>query len=289
MLLKRFALSSFQYKFELLSEVFVDLDVKVIAKRQYDKLRSKAAREIRLNEKDLEGKIANLEQMSSDEILVLDHVPKPINLLELRREKVLNLFRVRNLIREAVATFFANLPADTTLIGVHVRLTDKKFFLRKQAGGARQFRPKEILYIMNEAFESIGESSAAFLIASDDPKWCKENLGSQYKDRTIYFTSDAYPSLSSQVSEMGFDFWAMSSCRHNVVLIGTFAFWASFFAGGRVFLPLDYPKQTRRVHQSAQIARASLTTNRYHNIVLPPFSIKCDEFLFRLKNKTGCV
>ena len=140
--------------------------------------------------------------------------------------------------------------------------------MKKRAGGARQFTADEIIFIMNEASKFLAKNEVIFIVASDDQNWCKQNLlrGHDSSLDRIYFTSEYYPKLDN-VSQVAFDFTVMSKCDHNVVLIGTFAYWASFFAGGEVFIPLDYPGQSRRVHQSVQIARANLS--RYHNVKIP--------------------
>ena len=70
--------------------MFSNLTVPVIPYLPYKRQRRFAAKEIRLNAYDIDKC-----SVPSKGILFLDHVPKPINLLERHRSEVTRLFKIR--------------------------------------------------------------------------------------------------------------------------------------------------------------------------------------------------
>lgn len=100
-------------------------------------------------------------------------------------------------------------------------------------------------------------SEIAIIIASDDPKWCQNNLHHPNWNH-LHFTDQH----STSLDPINFDFSVISHCDHSVMLYGTFAFWMTFFAGGHVFVPLDYRKAKQRAPLGYQIHLAN--NSRYH-------------------------
>ena len=82
--------------------------------------------EVRLNDGDLAAK---LDKIAKSELVFLDHVPKPINLLEQHRKRILAIFSIRQEIQNQAVYYLNSLKSDaeTPIVGVHIRLTDKRF------------------------------------------------------------------------------------------------------------------------------------------------------------------
>ena len=59
-----------------------------------------------------------------------------------------------------------------------------------------------------------------FLVVSDDPAWCEENL----LDGEDIFLVASYAAA---------DLAILASCQHVIMSYGTFGFWGGFMAGGR--------------------------------------------------------
>ena len=77
-----------------------------------------------------------------------------------------------------------------------------------------------------------------FVVASDDPKWCKEHLSglphkltkhSQHKkDISIHFTQDFYK--SAPVNVIHFDLAVLAGCNHSIFDYGTYGFLGAYLA-----------------------------------------------------------
>jgi len=143
--------------------------------------------------------------------------------------------------RELIAQYSSYDRRKPLIIGVHIRRKDKSFFLKDRAGGARQFTPQEILFVLASAAEGIigdyKNPNLVFVVASDDAEWCRSVLNRPGKWPLRYFQEHhSKVSISLEL----FDLASLSAADHNIVLIGTFAFWGAFLAGGDVYITLDY-------------------------------------------------
>ncbi|TRY62023.1 hypothetical protein TCAL_17177 [Tigriopus californicus] len=73
-----------------------------------------------------------------------------------------------------------------------------------------------------------------FVVASDDPQWCKTQFGTM-PNKTVIFANEAFK------DNLGFDrkyldMAIMSKCNHSIFDYGTFGFWGAYLAGGHTIL-----------------------------------------------------
>ncbi|ELU10696.1 hypothetical protein CAPTEDRAFT_99760 [Capitella teleta] len=119
--------------------------------------------------------------------------------------------------------------AQPQFIGVHVRRGD---FLseenRKQgyvAATAKYF--DRAMRYFESRFKEI-----VFIVTSDDPAWCQENIGSD-KSTVV---------ISSWMDLPSHDMCLLSKCNHTIVSVGTFGWWGAWLAGGDVTYFKDFPQ-----------------------------------------------
>jgi galactoside 2-L-fucosyltransferase 1/2 len=118
-----------------------------------------------------------------------------------------------------------------TLIGVHIRRGDMA--TEGAASGGYTVAPKEYLdHAVNFYQELLRGQNLSFIVASDDYKWSKENFdphGSHLAFADVW-KKDAMADLC-----------LLASCDHSIMTVGTFGWWGSFLAGGKVVYYKDYP------------------------------------------------
>lgn len=124
-------------------------------------------------------------------------------------------------------TVIANISRDVTKIGVHVRRTDMLDPRERKRGydsAPISYLQKAFTYMKSR----FGKDSA-FLVVSDDPGWCQENL----KEATMRIVEPASP-----VVHLGF----LALCDHVIMTVGTFGWWAAFLSGGHVVYFEGFPQ-----------------------------------------------
>ena len=78
----------------------------------------------------------------------------------------------------------------------------------------------------------------AFIIASDDVKWCRKHLLTPnavvdvFGTDKVYATRDFHSKLPASVAASHFDLAMMASCTHSIYDYGTFGYWGAFLSGG---------------------------------------------------------
>ncbi|XP_063853060.1 galactoside alpha-(1,2)-fucosyltransferase 1-like isoform X2 [Scylla paramamosain] len=152
--------------------------------------------------------------------LFLEHRKLIHTLFKFRDEVMKNAVQnINNALKSFNATYHQR---DFPIVTVHVRRTDyekhmKKLFNLTQLGK---------LYYTN-AFEFYKKrlKRPLFLVVSDDPKWCRENL--QAKDVLV---------IASKISAE--DMAAMSLGDHHITSYGTFSFMAALMGNGNITHPL---------------------------------------------------
>lgn len=104
----------------------------------------------------------------------------------------------------------AELIDKTNSISIHVRRADKL---------AEAVHPVVPLNFYKKAIEYFRRqfSNCTFFIFSDDEKWVKSNICG---NDCLYVTNEGRPAAE--------DLWLMSRCRHNVVPVSTFSWWAAW-------------------------------------------------------------
>ncbi|RUS75084.1 hypothetical protein EGW08_017161, partial [Elysia chlorotica] len=106
-----------------------------------------------------------------------------------------------------------------TPIGVHVRrydlLTQKEIRLGSLAAPRSYFQQAF-------AWMRSRHGDVVFLVATDDPTWCKENI--VQGDDVILL-----PHATADVHMC-----ALATCRHVIMSVGTFGWWAGWLGGGDV-------------------------------------------------------
>ncbi|ELU03219.1 hypothetical protein CAPTEDRAFT_134381 [Capitella teleta] len=113
-----------------------------------------------------------------------------------------------------------------TAVGIHVRRAD--FLLKKHH--LRGLSVANVSYFY-KAMDLMLEKypNAFFVVASDDKKWAKTNLGSR-ADLVTPFTSPYY------------DLALLANCQHSIISSGSFSWWVGWLAKGTTIYYEDYPR-----------------------------------------------
>jgi len=121
---------------------------------------------------------------------------------------------------------------------IHVRRTDYAVEKQIQCGwpmpSADYFR-KSMAYF-TDCLERV-----QFVVLSDDTLWCKANLNA---------TNIVFSSGHSPINDMAI----ASLCDHAIITVGTYGWWAAWFANGvtitQRMLPIEGSKLSKRLHRS---------------------------------------
>ena len=107
-----------------------------------------------------------------------------------------------------------NAAAVDTLVGIHVRRGDR--------GHAFKLAPQEYFIKAMHYFRQ-KYHNVHFIVASEDHKWVRENLG-QFRNVSLL------PAGSSAATDMA----VMTLCDHVIMTLGSYGFWSAFLAQGEV-------------------------------------------------------
>ena len=84
------------------------------------------------------------------------------------------------------------------------------------------------------------------MVLSDDPAWCREHINA---------TNIAYSTEHSPIVDLAI----ASLCDHAIITIGTFGWWAAWFANGITITQRNLPKKgsalSRRLHREDHYKR----------------------------------
>ncbi|XP_017772297.1 PREDICTED: galactoside 2-alpha-L-fucosyltransferase 2-like isoform X2 [Nicrophorus vespilloides] len=150
----------------------------------------------------------------------------------------------QNVLRLAAATSYTKKPkasssgtTDLVYVGIHVRRTDYIGYLwRKHA--ARPASPA-FFHTAMDIFEGRYER-VLFVVVSDDPAWCHDNLNMR---PNVFVSSRTIPNAPA------LDLAILASCNHSIFDYGTFGIWGAILAGGDTI----YFNLTK--HSSARVGR----------------------------------
>ncbi|XP_046334908.2 galactoside alpha-(1,2)-fucosyltransferase 1-like [Haliotis rufescens] len=111
-----------------------------------------------------------------------------------------------------------------TVIGLHVRRTDMTWNTKHGYTAAPLSYIRKAINHMKTKFQN-----PIFLTATDDKKWCRENL--QSSDVILMENTDPY-----------LDFATLTLCDHMIMTVGTFGWWAAWLVNGYTVYYKDYPR-----------------------------------------------
>lgn len=107
-----------------------------------------------------------------------------------------------------------------TFIGVHVRRGDYVSYMKERKGVvADKGYFDEAMKRFRSRFHD-----AAFVVVSNDMKWCKENMDNS--------SGDVFLVGNGNEDSPGRDMAILAHCNHSIITLGTFGFWAAYMAGG---------------------------------------------------------
>ena len=135
----------------------------------------------------------------------------------------------------------ANVTGDVTPIGVHVRRGD--FMSRKTRKVGILPAPLDYFHAAMNYFRAqhCTKTRCVFILASDDVKWCRQNLLAQdviiIADHKIELTSPA------NVSDLQRDMGVLRLVEHSIISTGTFGWWIGWFTPGQVVYCKNYARK----------------------------------------------
>ncbi|XP_013772668.2 galactoside 2-alpha-L-fucosyltransferase 2-like [Limulus polyphemus] len=112
-----------------------------------------------------------------------------------------------------------------TFIGIHVRRTDMVKVMKRH----KSFLPGSEYFNKSMDYFLSRYQNVAFVVASDDRKWCQENL--------IHPNLVIAPHPPSPAHDMA----VLSKCNHSIITVGTFGTWAAYLAGGETIYFKAFP------------------------------------------------
>ncbi|CAF1209331.1 unnamed protein product [Didymodactylos carnosus] len=119
---------------------------------------------------------------------------------------------------------------NATLVGVHVRRGDFLSQHNINVGftvSSAEYINKSMTYFTTKY------QNVYFIIASDDKTWCIETFGKQQNNNVLITPKHFTPSE---------DLAILTSCKHTIVTVGTFGWWAAFLTNGEVLCDKNYPR-----------------------------------------------
>ena len=165
------------------------------------------------------------------------------------RKQVLREFTFRSELRARADHRLAELASQSnitspTFIGVHVRRTDYKKWLKRYVKG-KMIKAD----YLNRALSLMRRRhpGALFVVSSDDLEWCRREL----RGPDVVLAGDGVQ------TQPGGDMALLAACNHTVLTYGTYGFWSAYLAGGEVVAATGYG--TKPAHVEYQVRNANLT------------------------------
>lgn len=162
------------------------------------------------------------------------------------REEIVREFTVHKKWEDSAAQSLARIRGqrdNLTFVGVHVRRGDYVKFMRAVFKGVVADR----VYLQKAmAYFRLRYDEVAFVVSSDDMKWCVENIDVSRGD--VYFEGEG------SHLRPGRDLALLIYCNHTIMTVGSFGYWAAYLAGGEVVF----------------LANFTRPGSRWHNIFKPP-------------------
>ena len=139
-----------------------------------------------------------------------------------KEQELRKIFRFRSVWETAAKQEMQkhNIPADATLVGVHVRRGDVLEDLFRYYG----YTAAPVEYVKTAMNYFMAKyTKIHFVVVSNDVPWCKENLSDHVSHERIHFTSTDHPVVAMAI---------LASCHHVIITVGTFGWWAAWLANG---------------------------------------------------------
>ena len=112
------------------------------------------------------------------------------------------------------------------VIGIHVRRGDMLLHIKSGYGG-KVVGKSYFDQAKKRLIEDLNPTKPAFLIVSDDRKWCEDNLVNE-EDDTVF--------AGDEDGSAGVDLALLSLCDHVIFSHGTFGMWGALLSGGRAVM-----------------------------------------------------
>ncbi|XP_050701755.1 uncharacterized protein LOC126988037 isoform X12 [Eriocheir sinensis] len=158
----------------------------------------------------------------------LEGYPNRMYLLAGHHDTIRAAFRFKEDLKQKIARFLEGVRErrgrrDITFVGFHIRRTDytyhmERFFKCSLPG------PAFYQSALNHYRATL--RNPVFVVASDDLSYARQHLNTS--------TDVEFTDMKTAAEDMVL----LGSCSHSIMTVGTFGFWASFFAGGQVVYPL---------------------------------------------------
>jgi hypothetical protein len=183
----------------------------------------------------------------------LSNYPFGIDVISDVRDDLLNNeFKFNPSIVNEVDTFFQTikqqrkklspnfLEEPLTFVSVHVRRTDYEHHMQVivDFGG---FYYSSAYFKQAMKYFRLHFTNVVFVVASDDIKWCEENISGD----DVFFTRTT--SKDTSKNQMHFDFVALAHCNNSIVSSGTFGIWSAYFqsdGGTHIFNGYEHSSNT---------------------------------------------
>ena len=222
--------------------------------------------------RDHEKIVTLFERDDSLAFVNLEGYPNAVSLFHTYREDIISEFQFSERLSANVKAFQDQLHSlhcqshehcdQLRLVGIHVRRTDYKEWM---AVRAKQELVNENFFLsaMGLMVDKIGEmgkqEKLMFVVASDDPMWCKDKFSQFRLNNTIIYTSDHYPILHQKYLEahnlsgcsnkdcneeivleyVHFDLAVISSMNYNIFDYGTFGMWGAYLSQAEITIGAD--------------------------------------------------
>ena len=154
-----------------------------------------------------------------------------------RQEEIRLLFRFGNVVRKKSNATVTNClkewnvsRQEITLIGIHVRRGD---IAHQQRLAPMSYFRSAMRYFRSE-FHNV-----YFIVCSNDLKWSQVNFRAISNTRVVR-------------NQLEVDLAVLASCDHTIMSIGTFGWWAGWFAGGEVVYYNQQDRMTRELFPANQ-------------------------------------
>ncbi|PSN48064.1 Galactoside 2-alpha-L-fucosyltransferase 2 [Blattella germanica] len=141
------------------------------------------------------------------------------------RKDILQMFKFKkNILEESHKFLSENLKygVDTVFVGVHVRRGD---YIKVLPALWKKDVVKPHYFLNLMTYFEVKYEYVVFIVLSDDPDWCTENL--------IEGRSNVVVVRNSPLSR---DLAIMAACNHSIIDYGTYGMWGAMMAGGETFL-----------------------------------------------------
>ncbi|KAJ8888817.1 hypothetical protein PR048_008311 [Dryococelus australis] len=119
-----------------------------------------------------------------------------------------------------------NSSGATTYVGVHVRRTDYGHHLWIR--GREHLASSKFFLDAMAYFKAKYRDDVVFVVTSDDPIWCQQNLAKG--------SSDVFIAGGSGLSTPEKDLALMAACNHSILDYGTFGCWGAILANGETIV-----------------------------------------------------